>query len=129
MEITASPRSSGSSRSCSMLTRHQFSQAPREGQKDPCFECGFSVTVAKIKVRKALLMFTRFIPALLLASSLLVSVPAASADPGVRLIVPSYDYTPGHAEATLGAAIANNRTIVGTYVFHGQDVGYLILPD
>lgn len=73
-------------------------------------------------------MFTRFIFSLLLASSSLILMPLASAR-SIRLLVPSYDYTPGHAEATLGAGISNNETIVGIYVFHGQDVGYLITPD
>ena len=43
--------------------------------------------------------------------------------------MPSYDYTPGQAEATLGTGVSNNRTIVGIYVFHGQNLGYLITPD
>lgn len=73
-------------------------------------------------------MFTRCIVSLLLASSSLISLPLASAGT-IRLLVPRYDYTPGRAEATLGTSISNNETIVGIYVFHGQDVGYLITPD
>lgn len=73
-------------------------------------------------------MFTRCVVSLLFASFSLISLPLTSSA-GIRLLVPSYDYTPGHAEATLGAGISNNETIVGIYVFHGQDVGYLITPD
>jgi hypothetical protein len=60
---------------------------------------------------------------------LLISLPLASAAPRIHLVVPSYDYTPGQAEATLGTGVSNNKTIVGIYVFHGQNLGYLITPD
>ena len=74
-------------------------------------------------------MFTRFILFLLLASSSLISLSLASAAPTIRLLMRRYDYTPGRAEATLGTGISNDGTIVGIYVLHGQDVGYLITPD
>lgn len=65
-------------------------------------------------------MITRFILLLLLGSSFLASV--ASAGPSVQLVVPTYDYP--RADATLGNGIANNKTIVGNYVYRG-DYGYL----
>jgi hypothetical protein len=73
-------------------------------------------------------MITRFVPVLLLASSLLALLPVAAAPPTVQLIVPSYDYTPLPVEATLGMGIANNRAIVGTYIY-GKQYGYLRRPN
>src|SRR5882762_2850866 len=61
------------------------------------------------------LMITRFIAAFLLASSLLVLLRPPSAAPTIELIVPSYDYTPGHATSTIAQGIANDGTVVGAY--------------
>ena len=60
-------------------------------------------------------LLIRFSPLLLLGASLLASLPVASADPTIQLIVPSYDYTPGRAKATLATAIADDYRVVGTY--------------
>jgi len=60
-------------------------------------------------------MSHRFIPFLLLGSSFLIPLSVASAAPTIQLIVPSYDYTPGHATGTIAQGIANNGTVVGAY--------------
>ena len=54
-------------------------------------------------------MITRLLPLLSL-----VAFSFASAGT-VQLVVPTYDYTPGKAENTVGDAIANNGTNVGQY--------------
>lgn len=59
-------------------------------------------------------MVHRLIALLLLGSSLLVPALAPAAGT-IQLIVESYDYTPGNAENTEGAGIANNNTSVGQY--------------
>ncbi len=70
---------------------------------------------------------TSLCSALLLGSSLLLSSPAASAAPIIRLTVPIYDYP--HSEATLGQGISTDGKIAGQYVFHGKTHGFYRLPN
>jgi len=71
-------------------------------------------------------MIRRFIPLLLLGSSFLIPLPVASAAPTIQLIVPSYDYTPGHAFSTTASDISNNRMIVGSYFSNQtEESGYI----
>lgn len=60
-------------------------------------------------------MIIRLFALLLLGSSFLVSLRAASAAPTIELIVPSFDYTPGHATNTIAQGIANDGTVAGAY--------------
>jgi uncharacterized membrane protein len=60
-------------------------------------------------------MFNRLLSLLLLCSSFLIPLWSASAGPTIQLIVPSFDYTPGHAFATIAQGIADDGTVAGAY--------------
>jgi hypothetical protein len=77
--------------------------------------------------RKTLLMITRLIPLLLLGSSFLVPLRAASAAPTIQLVVPIYDYP--RSMGTIGRGISNDGKIAGQYVFHGKEYGFYRLPN
>jgi hypothetical protein len=71
-------------------------------------------------------MITRLIPLLLLGASLLAPLSAQT----IQLIVPSYDYTPGHAYSTIATDIANDGNIVGGYAnSRFPENGYLRLAN
>jgi uncharacterized membrane protein len=60
----------------------------------------------------------------------IVLLRPASAAPTIQLIVPSYDYTPGHATGTIAQGIANDGTVVGAYNSNQTpEASYLRLAD
>ena len=84
----------------------------------------------KINSRRTLPMITRLIPVLLLGSSFFIPLPAAWAVPTIQLIVPSYDYTPGNAFATIAQGIANDGTVAGAYSsIHVPEASYTRLTN
>jgi uncharacterized membrane protein len=75
-------------------------------------------------------MITRFIPSLFLSASLFAPSLQDLAAQTIQLIVPSYDYTPGHAYSTIAADIANDGNIVGGYAnSRFPENGYLRLSN